>query len=254
MEKIWTLGNADILFFLFMHPSLVQSFVASRSIGQNRVASMSSMAFCSMFIISQMWSFWWATLMCMVTCCPSTTMIIIIKPSPLPALSSGCFCRGKVSKDAVMSFLFCFQSLKWLFLSSLSAKPAHSFIPLSFSWTLNTFADVLYKKNSLRSWCIMSEWCFVSVGLGKKVRRRSCFSYFSLSLGLTNWLIVTSFCRTKDNMGQMSSWVWVVALCCQTPDKLIHFVRRLAGSLYSFTSNHVSVISPNSLLVTYYKI
>lgn len=134
MEKIWTLGHADILFFLFIRPSLVQSFVASRSIGQNRVASMSSMAFCSTSIISQMWSFWWAMLMCMVTCCPSTTMIIIVKPSPLPALSSGCFCRGKVSKDTVMSFLFCLQSLKLkLFLSSLSAKPAHSFMPISFS-------------------------------------------------------------------------------------------------------------------------
>lgn len=163
MEKIWTLGNADILIFLFIRPSLVQSFVASHSIGQNRVASMSSMAFCSMFIVYQMWSFWWAMLMCMVTCYPSTTMIIIIKPSPLPALSSGCFCRGKVSKDAVKSFLFCLQSLKWLFLSFLSAKPVDSFIPLSFSWTLNTFADdILSKKNGLYcSWRVTSEWCFV---------------------------------------------------------------------------------------------
>lgn len=132
MEKIWTCGNADILFFLFMCPSLVQSFVASRSIGQNRVASMSSMAFCSMFIISQMWSFWWAMLMCMVTCCPSTTMIIIIKPSQLPALSSGCFCRGKVSKDSY-EFPFLPSKLEMTFLSSLFEKPAHSFIPLSFS-------------------------------------------------------------------------------------------------------------------------
>lgn len=78
------------------HPSLVQSFVGSLWIGRSRAALMSSTASYSMCIASPMWSYWLAMLMCMATCCPSTMTTTITRPSPLPALSSGCSCRGKV--------------------------------------------------------------------------------------------------------------------------------------------------------------
>lgn len=83
------------------HPSLVQSFVGSLWIGQSRADLMSSMASCSMCIASPMWSCWWAMLMCTVTCCPSTMMTTTTRPYPLPALYSGCSCRGKVSTEKV---------------------------------------------------------------------------------------------------------------------------------------------------------
>lgn len=89
------------MFAFLLHSSLVQSFVGSPWIDRSRDALMSSTASCSMSIASPTWSCWWATLTCTVTCCPSTTMTTTTKPSPLRALCSGCFCRGKVSTEEV---------------------------------------------------------------------------------------------------------------------------------------------------------
>lgn len=89
------------MYACLLHPSLVQSFVGSRWIGRSRAALMSSTASCSTFIVSPMWSCWWATPTCTATSYQSTTMTTTIKPSPLPALYSGCSCRGKVSTEEV---------------------------------------------------------------------------------------------------------------------------------------------------------
>ncbi len=97
--------------YRLLHPSLVQSFVGSHWIGRSRDALMSFTASCSTFIVSLMWSCWWATLMCMVTFCPSTMMTTTIKPSPLPVLYSGCSCRGKVSTINTSSFFLFVSSV-----------------------------------------------------------------------------------------------------------------------------------------------
>lgn len=81
--------------------SLVQSFVGSHWIDQSPAALMNSMASCSTFIASPMLNYWWVMLMCMVTCCPSTMMTTITKPSPPPALYSGCSYKGKVSPEEI---------------------------------------------------------------------------------------------------------------------------------------------------------
>lgn len=99
-----------------LNPSLVQSFVGSHWIDRSRVALMSSMASCSMSIAFPMWSCWWATLTCTATCCPSTMMTTTIKPSPLPALYSGCSCRGKVSTEEVFKILVLIYLFDHLFL------------------------------------------------------------------------------------------------------------------------------------------
>lgn len=87
------------VFTCLSRPSLVQSFVGSLWIGRSRAALMSFMASCSMCIASPMWSCWWAMLMCTATCCPSTMMTTTTRPSPQPALYSGCSCRGKVRTE-----------------------------------------------------------------------------------------------------------------------------------------------------------
>lgn len=108
LPYLFTQLHLYLYFFFFLllcQLSLVRSSVGSRWIGRSRAASMSSTASCSTSTASLMWSSWWATPTCTATCCPSTTMTTTIKPSPPPALYSGCSCRGKVSAAQLLEVL-----------------------------------------------------------------------------------------------------------------------------------------------------
>lgn len=148
---VYTIALISVFFFLLLcQLSLVRSSVGSRWIGRSRAASMSSMASCSTSTASLTWSSWWATLTCTATCCPSTTMTTTTKPSPPPALYSGCSYSGKVSAAQLLEVLnhLLVQSSVYISLQ----KPTVSFGPLCIEvWARLLSCKVCYSALSVLS-------------------------------------------------------------------------------------------------------